>query len=109
MDPTRTGPLYSSLSDDPESAERLDRFVLHLAEQVDLLQDAHAAGDLDAIARDAYRLAEISRDVGHETFAAMALRVADVAQQGKGEDTHAALVELTEGAQRVRQGHRGSI
>jgi hypothetical protein len=109
MDASRPGPLYSSQADDAEAREQIDRFVLDLAERIDLLQDADAAGDLEELIRAVSQLAQDARGVGYETLATVSLRVAEVARQGKAEDAHAELVELTDVAQRVRRGHRCAI
>ena len=108
MDERRQGPLYSTRADDPEAAAQLDRFVLDLAERIDLLQDADAAGEIDVLIRGAAQLSQHARDAGHETLSAVALRVADMAREGKADDAHADLVELTAVAQRVRRGHGGA-
>ncbi|MBW2270329.1 MAG: Hpt domain-containing protein [Deltaproteobacteria bacterium] len=109
MDSSRRDAIGSTDVDTPEAAAQLDRFVLDLAERVDLLQDADTAGDLDTLVRLASQLIDQARAVGHEALAGVATRLAEVARQGKAEDGHAGLVELTELAQRVRRGHRGAI
>jgi hypothetical protein len=109
MESRDRGPLYSTRADEPEAASLLDHFVLGLAERIDMLQDADAAHELGALIRGAAMLAQEAEQAGHAVLAAVAVRLADVARQGKAEDAHSELVELTDVAQRVRRGHRGSL
>lgn len=109
MDVRRNGPLYSTRAEGPEASALLDAFVLGLAGCIDGLQDADAAGEVDELVRGAGSLAQQAAELGHDLLAAVALHVAEVARQGKTEDAHGALVELTDVAQRVRRGHRGAL
>ena len=89
--------------------EPIDAFVVGLAERVDDLQDCEARGDLAQLAELAGDLERAGTRVGYESVAACAASARAAASERNGEETHKALVELTELAQRVRLGHRGAV
>ena len=103
------GPIHSALDDDPAHADAIDRFVFGLAEQIDGLQDQEAHGDLRALAERAAQLAEAARETGYPPLVRSADEVARAGRQGNAELAYKALVELTDVARRVRQGHRGAL
>lgn len=105
---TRVPPLYSAYEDDPVRHEAIDRFVVELGQNVDLLQDLEAADRLDELERAARALAGSAREAGYPPLVDAASGAARAAAEGKRETAHDALVELTELARRVRLGHRGA-
>jgi hypothetical protein len=105
----RPRPIYSSLCEDPTMQDAIDSFVVVLAERVDELQDCEARGDLRGLAELATALEREGSRVGYEGLAACAASARQSAADRNAEETHKALIELTELAQRVRLGHRGSV
>lgn len=103
------GPIHSRLADDPAHAEAVDAFVLALAHRVDDLQDLEARGDFKALAEQARALGEEAGRTGYPPLEDSAEQVRGAAQEESAELTRKALVELTDVARRVRQGHRGSL
>ena len=103
------GPIHSALDDDPAHADAIDAFVFGLAERVDGLQDEEAHGDLRSLAERAVELAAAARQAGYPPLVRSADEVARAARQGNAELAYKALVELTDVARRVRQGHRGAL
>jgi hypothetical protein len=101
-------PIYSSRSDDPHLGEVVDRFVIGLAEQIDLLQDAEANGDLAQLAALTGGLIVEAEAAGFETLAhtARALQAACSGDEPKA--ARKQLLGLTEMAQRIRLGHKGA-
>lgn len=108
MDPS-VGPIHSRLADDPAHAEAVDGFVLALAHRVDDLQDLEARGDLKALAEQAAALGADAVRTGYPALERCTEEVRRAAQQDSAELTRKALIELTDVARRVRQGHRGSL
>jgi len=102
-------PIHSALDDDPAAAAAIDGFVFALAERVDALQDAEARGDLRQLALLVAELGDEARGVGYAPLRHSADEVARAAAAGDAELAYKALVELTDVARRVRQGHRGSL
>lgn len=103
------GPIHSRLTDDPAHTEAVDAFVLALAHRVDDLQDLEARGDFKALAEQARALGEEAGRTGYPALEDSAEQVRGAAQEESAELTRKALVELTDVARRVRQGHRGSL
>lgn len=108
MDPG-VGPIHSRLADDPAHADAVDAFVLGLAHRVDDLQDLEARGDYKALAEQAGSLGEDASRTGYPPLAEGAEEVRVAARSESAEATRKSLVELTDLARRVRQGHRGSL
>ncbi|MEM7412895.1 MAG: hypothetical protein AAF430_21865 [Myxococcota bacterium] len=104
-----TGPIHSCYDDDPEHTEAIDGFVLALAERVDELQDLEAGGDFRSLEQRAAHLATDAERCGYLPLRRSAEEVGTAAQERNGEIAHKALVELTDVARRVRQGHRGAL
>jgi len=102
-------PIHSALDDDPGASESVDAFVFGLAERVDALQDAEARGDLRELRSLVLELGEESLAAGYAPLQRSAEEVARAAGQGHAELAYKALVEFTDVARRVRQGHRGSL
>ena len=104
----RKPPIRSTQEDVVELAEDIDRFVISLAERIDQIQDAELAqksGEVAALART------LSRDadrLGYPGMAMSAKGVALAAEDSQMDELQETVIELTEMAQRVRQGHRGA-
>jgi len=102
-------PIRSTQEDVIELANDIDRFVISLAERIDQIQDAELAdktGEVAALAQ------VLSRDADHLGYPGMALSakvVAAVAEHSQMDELRETVIELTEMAQRVRQGHRGAV
>lgn len=101
-------PIVSTRSDDPDLDERIDRFVVRLAERVDAFQDAEAARDRDALLALANALAEEATALGYPLLVAAAARIAEACGENVPESLRKSVVDLTELSQRVRRGHRSS-
>ena len=102
-------PIYSSRSDDPSVGEAVDRFVIGLAERIDLLQDAEADGDLAQLAVLASGLIVEADAIGFEAFARTARALEAACSDDEPEAARKQLLGLTEIAQRIRLGHKGAI
>lgn len=110
MDPNqRSRPIYSALAEDPAANESVDAFVVVLAERVDELQDVELHGKLGELARLAQTLAAASTAAGYPELCASARAVETACDDRSRDAVRKALEELTEVAQRVRQGHRGAV
>jgi hypothetical protein len=105
----RLTPIFSTREDDPEIRESLDEFVVHLAERVDLLQDAEGARDLPQLRALAELLSEDAELYGFPSLAELARLIARCCQEDKPEGARDVLTEATEVACRIRLGHRGSL
>ncbi len=101
--------IYSSRADDPALAERIDEFVVSLAERVDQLQDAEFKGDLEALESLANKLGSDAEELGFGPLAGTALAVAGCCASGESEEIREVLMDLTEIYKRIRAGYRGSI
>jgi len=101
-------PIRSLREDEPETEERIERFILTLGEQIDRLQDDEAAGDLGALASHARAFEDRSRELGYPPLADAAGRIRAACEEGSPEAALKAVRDLTELAQRVRRGHRGA-
>jgi HPt (histidine-containing phosphotransfer) domain-containing protein len=100
--------IVSTRADDPDLDERIDRFVVHLAERVDAFQDAEAARDRSALLALARALAGDATALGYPLLASAAERIAEACAENVPESLRKSVVDLTELAQRVRRGHRSS-
>jgi hypothetical protein len=102
-------PIRSTQEDVIELAGDIDRFVISLAERIDHIQDAELAqksGEVAALAQ------ALSRDADHLGYPGMAISakgVAAAAEYSQMDELEETVIELTEMAQRVRQGHRGAV
>jgi hypothetical protein len=101
-------PIYSSRSDDPDLGEAVDRFVIGLAERIDLLQDAEADGDLAQLAGLASGLIVEADAAGFEALARTARALEAACSDDEPKAARKQLLGLTEIAQRIRLGHKGS-
>ena len=101
-------PIVSTRVDDPDLDERIDRFVVHLAERVDGFQDAEAAQDRTALLALADALAADATILGYPLLVSAAERIAEACGENVPESLRKGVVDLTELAQRVRRGHRSS-
>jgi len=107
MDPG--GPIHSRFDDDPAHADAIDAFVVALAERIDELQDTEVRGDWAGLAERADALARDAMRVGYPLLAQSAGEATRAARERNGDLAYKMLVELTDVARRVRQGHRGSL
>ena len=104
----RKPPIRSTQEDVVELAEDIDRFVIGLAERVDGIQDAELANKLDEVAALARTLSQDAERLGYPGMALSAKGVAHAAEDAQTDELQETVFELTEIAQRVRQGHRGA-
>lgn len=104
----RKPPIRSTQEDVLELAEDIDRFVVGLAERIDGIQDAELARKTLEVAQLARTLAREADRLGYPGMAASAEGVARAAEDEHAEELQETILELTELAQRVRQGHRGA-
>ena len=104
----RKPPIRSTQEDVPELAQAIDRFVIGLAERIDAIQDAELTSAHPEIARLAGLLASESDRLGYPGLALVSRNAISAASDGKRDALQDAVVELTELAQRIRQGHRGA-
>ena len=101
-------PIRSTQEDVAELADELERFVIALAERIDAIQDAEMAACWPDVASLSRMLAKDADRLGYPGMAQSARSVAMSAEDNKTEALQDAIVELTELAQRIRRGHRGS-
>ena len=101
-------PIYSTLDLDPSVRDAINDFVIRLAEDVDLLQDAESEDDLPRVAKLAGSLSAEATKLGYPVLADIATRVADACALTAPDEARTALMDLTEVAYRVRLGHRGA-
>lgn len=104
----RKPPIRSTQEDVPDLLQAIDRFVIGLAERIDSIQDAELQADHGVLARLTVRLAVDADRLGYPSLAMGARNAASAAADGKHDALQEAVAELTEIAQRVRQGHRGA-
>jgi hypothetical protein len=101
-------PIRSTQEDVPDLVQAIDRFVIGLAERIDAIQDAELQSSTGEIARLAGLLASESDRLGYPGLALVARNAVSASTDGKCDALQDAVAELTEIAQRVRQGHRGA-
>jgi len=101
-------PIYSSRSDDPSAGEAVERFVVALAERIDLLQDAEADGDIGQLMALIGGLVVEADAAGFDAFARVARALDAACSDDDPKLTRENLLELTEIAQRIRLGYKGS-
>lgn len=104
----RATPIYSSRADDPELRDEIDEFVIKLAEQIDLVQDALCASDFDLLRGRASALSQASLRLGFPRLAEAARATASAAEDGKRDQAENRVIEITQLGQRIRMGHRGA-
>jgi hypothetical protein len=104
----RLTPIHSLRDDDPEVGDAIDEFVVGLGEWIDGLQDAHAAGDLAAVADLAAAQAERAEDLGYPSLGDASRDVMRSAGAGEDDASRKAISGLIEIVQRVRLGHRSA-
>ena len=102
-------PILSSRSDDPAAAERIEDFLVGLAERVDDLQDAEFKGDLNEVAIAAHALGTAARELGFDLLAGSASDLERCCRSDSLEQVRETLIDLTEIAKQVRMGHRGAV
>lgn len=101
-------PIRSTQEDVAELAEDIDRFVIGLAERIDAIQDAELAQKSGEVAELARMLSADADRLGYPGMAVSAKEVAMAAEDDVSDELQETIVELTDLAQRVRQGHRGA-
>lgn len=101
-------PIRSTHEDIIELAEDIDRFVIGLAERIDSIQDAELASKTGEVAELARMLSTESDRLGYPSMAMSAKGVAMAAEDDLSDALQETIIELTELAQRIRQGHRGA-
>lgn len=101
-------PIRSTQEDVPDLVQAIDRFVIGLAERIDAIQDAELQARLADLGRLAGILAGDADRLGYPALAQVARNAVSTSTDGKPDAVQDAVVELTEIAQRVRQGHRGA-
>lgn len=104
----RKPPIRSTQEDVVELADDLDRFVVGLAERIDAIQDAELARKQSEVAALARLLANDADRLGYPGMASSAKGVAMAAEDDQPAELQETVAELTDIAQRVRQGHRGA-
>ena len=104
----RKAPIRSTQEDVVELAEDIDRFVIGLAERIDAIQDAELARKPAEVGELARTLSGDADRLGYPGMAMSAKGVALAAEDGLDSELQETVTELTEIAQRVRQGHRGA-
>jgi hypothetical protein len=104
----RKPPIRSTQEDVPELLQAIDRFVIGLAERIDSIQDAELLSNHGELGRLAGLLAADADRLGYPSLAMVARNAVSAATDGKRDALQDAVTELTEIAQRVRQGHRGA-
>jgi len=108
MDEDRRRPTYSTFSSSPELEDSIHRFVIGLAEQVDLLQDDEQNSDFEALEERASILSSSADSMGYPEFARIAQKLAAACSEELKDAVQKGLLELTEQARSIRLGHRGS-
>lgn len=104
----RKPPIRSTQEDVPELVQAIDRFVIGLAERIDAIQDAELVGSHAEVARLAGVMAIDADRLGYPGLALVARNAISASTDGKRDAMQDAVIELTDLAQRVRQGHRGA-
>lgn len=104
----RKPPIRSTQEDVPDLVQAIDRFVIGLAERIDAIQDAELQARLADLGRLAGGLAADADRLGYPALAQVARNAVSASTDGKLDAVQDSVVELTEIAQRVRQGHRGA-
>ena len=108
MDDDRRRPVYSILGTSSDLEEALHHFVVGLAEQVDTLQDDESNSDFEALEERALMLAQEADRMGYPELARLAHNVATACSEELKDAVQKSLIEVTDLAQRIRLGHRGS-
>ena len=101
-------PIRSTQEDVVELADAIDRFVIGLAERIDAIQDAEIARKTSEVAELARTLSSEADRLGYPGMAVSAKGVAMAAEDDVDDELQETIVELTELARRIRQGHRGA-
>jgi hypothetical protein len=100
--------LRSSRENDPEVELQIDAFVVRLGETVDALQDAEAAGRVDALRAQAAALEAHTRELGYEALASAARQIREACDDSNPVSARKAVEDFTELSKRVRRGHRSA-
>jgi hypothetical protein len=102
-------PIYSTRAEDPDLIDRIEGFIIELAERVDELQDAEFKGDSDQLRGFAVALANQADELGFGSLAASAHAVECCSDTEDEDEIRDFLLDLTEIAKRIRMGHRGAV
>ena len=92
--------------DDEQLLEELGRFLLDLGEQIDMVQEAHRLDQLDEAAERALFLADQADRFGLPPLVAAAQQVADACRRNELDESHKAILALTDVVARIRLGHQ---
>lgn len=92
----------------PELEDRIDSFVIRLAERVDQLQDAERQGALAVLSEAAASIGEQAERLGYPDFARMAEKVCAACSEEHRPFVRDTLIQLTEITRRIRRGYRGA-
>lgn len=92
--------------EDEALLEELGRFLIDLGEQIDMVQEAHHLNQLEEAAERALFLAEQAERFGLPPLVAIANQVADACQRRERDESHKAIVALTDVVARIRLGHQ---
>jgi hypothetical protein len=72
------------------------------------LQDAEAAGRLDALRQQAEALATRTRELGYDSLSDAAQQIREACDDANPVAAHKAIADFTELSKRVRRGHRSA-
>jgi HPt (histidine-containing phosphotransfer) domain-containing protein len=100
--------IVSTRANEPELEEAIDRFVVDLAERIDLLQEAQIAGDFETLAKLATELQRDADDLGFPSLASVASELERSTREREEQMLLERLLDLTELGRRVRSGHPGA-
>jgi len=108
MSPDLPKPIFSTRCDDPGASEALDQFVIALAERIDVIQDAEAAGDFTQLSALAGSLATDAEATGYGALATAAHALEAACFSGDPKLARESTIDITEITQRIRLGHKGA-
>lgn len=100
--------IYSLFDDDPTKRECVETFIFGLAGHIDDLQEAELGGDLREVERLAKDLSTTAGSAGYPVLVNLADSTIAACLADEADEVRKGIVELTELAQRVRRGSRGS-
>jgi hypothetical protein len=100
--------IRSLCEEDPDLEDSIDSFVIHLAEQIDHLQDAEQAGALDALSEQASSIGEEADRLGYPDFARVVQKICAACGEDEAFSVRDQLSQLTELTRCIRLGHRGA-
>jgi len=96
-----SGPIVSRLASNPRLRPTLERFVGRLASRLEAMDASLAAGDFEALAREAHWLKGAGGTVGFDVFTGPAELLGQLAREGKAAEIEVALGEIRGLADRI--------